>query len=135
DAIAFMWKEIGTSCIHLPQTHAIIQLMREVLNLVAPSTVLITETNVPHEENISYFGDGQNEAQMVYQFSLPPLTVHTFRTGDAGDLSRWAASLRRASDLTSFFNFTASHDGIGITPARGILSEMDIDALVKLAED
>lgn len=135
DAIAFLWKEIGTSCVHLPQTHLVIQLMRDILDVVAPEVVLITETNVPHDENISYFGNGENEAQMVYQFSLPPLTVHTFRTGDAGHLSRWAASLRRASDLTSFFNFTASHDGIGITPARGILSDADIDALVKLAED
>ncbi|MBE0689646.1 MAG: sugar phosphorylase [Anaerolineae bacterium] len=135
DAIAFLWKEIGTSCIHLPQTHLVIQLMRDILDAVAPDVVLVTETNVPHDENISYFGDGENEAQMVYQFSLPPLTLHTFRTGDTEHLSHWAASLRRAGDLTSFFNFTASHDGIGVTPARGILSDADIDALIRLAED
>ncbi|MCC6614164.1 MAG: sugar phosphorylase [Anaerolineae bacterium] len=135
DAIAFLWKQIGTSCIHLPQTHLVIQLMRDVLDAVAPDVTVITETNVPHDENISYFGDGENEAQMVYQFSLPPLTLHTFRTGDSSALSRWAASLRRAGERTSFFNFTASHDGIGVTPARGILSDADIDALIELAED
>ncbi len=134
DAIAFMWKEIGTSCIHLPQTHAIIQLMREVLNLAAPSTVLITETNVPHEENISYFGDGQNEAQMVYQFPLPPLTLHTLRTGDARALTRWAASLKPAGNQTTFFNFTASHDGIGLRPATGLLESDDVEALIQLTE-
>lgn len=134
DAIAFMWKEIGTSCIHLPQTHAIIQLMREVLNLVAPSTVLITETNVPHEENISYFGDGQNEAQMVYQFPLPPLTLHTLRTGDARALTRWAASLKSSGSQTTFFNFTASHDGIGLRPATGLLDSGDVEALIQLTE-
>ena len=91
DAIGFMWKEIGTRCLHLPQTHAIIQLMRLVIEQVSPSTALVTETNVPHEENISYFGNGRNEAQMVYNFSLPPLTLHAFHTGNATVLSQWAS--------------------------------------------
>lgn len=129
DAIAFMWKEIGTSCIHLPQTHRIIQLLRAVLDRVAPHVVLITETNVPHEENVSYFGNGQNEAQMVYNFSLPPLTLHAFHTGQAETLSRWASTLETPSAETTFFNFLASHDGIGLTPAKGILSEGALAAM------
>lgn len=130
DAIAYLWKQIGTSCIHLPQTHKVIQLLRAVLNDVAPHVYLITETNVPHADNISYFGDGTNEAQLVYNFALPPLTLHTFRTGDATILSDWAASLTLPSEQTTFFNFLASHDGVGLNPARGILSNADIDALV-----
>lgn len=129
DAIAFMWKKIGTSSIHLPQTHRIIQLMRTVLDIVAPYVVLITETNVPHEDNISYFGDGTNEAQMVYNFSLPPLTLHAFHTGNAETLSQWASTLTLPSKQASFFNFLASHDGIGVTPARGILSDEAIAAM------
>jgi sucrose phosphorylase len=135
DAIAYLWKEIGTDSIHRPQTHMIVQLMRDVLDLVKPDVILITETNVPHIENISYFGDGTNEAQMVYNFSLPPLVLHTFRTGSAEALSRWAATLTRMSDQTTFFNFTASHDGIGVTPARGILADAEVEALVQLATD
>ncbi len=123
DAIAYIWKEIGTSCIHLPQTHAIIQLMRTVLDEVASHVSIITETNVPHKDNISYFGNGFNEAQMVYNFSLPPLTLHAFHTGQAIELTQWAATLETPSDKTTFFNFLASHDGIGVTPAKGILSE------------
>ena len=129
DAIGFMWKEIGTSCLHLPQTHRIIQLWRTVLDRIAPHVVLITETNVPHQENISYFGNGRNEAQMVYNFSLPPLLLHTFHRGDAQQLSKWAASLELPSDRVTFFNFCASHDGIGLTPARGILSDTEIEAI------
>ncbi|MBM3858217.1 MAG: sugar phosphorylase [Verrucomicrobia bacterium] len=125
DAIAYLWKEIGTSCIHLPQTHRIVQLIRAVLALVAPGVMLITETNVPHRDNISYFGDGTNEAHLVYNFPLPPLTLHALRTGNAAALSRWAAGL---PDVT-FFNFLASHDGIGLTPARGILTDSEIEAL------
>jgi sucrose phosphorylase len=131
DAIAYLWKEIGTVCIHLPQTHAVIQLLRKVFDEVAPHVRLITETNVPHQDNISYFGDGTNEAQLVYNFALPPLVLHTFRTGDASVLSRWASSLTILSDRTTFFNFLASHDGVGLNPARGILSSADIDALIE----
>lgn len=131
DAIAFMWKEVGTSCIHLPQTHRIIQLLRTVLDVVAPGVVLITETNVPHTENVSYFGDGHDEAQMVYNFSLPPLTLHAFHTENARTLSRWARTLTTPSDETCFFNFLASHDGIGLTPARGILSEEEVAAMAR----
>jgi glycosidase len=131
DAIAYLWKEIGTTCIHLPQTHRVIQFLRAALNEVAPHVHLITETNVPHMDNISYFGDGSNEAQLVYNFALPPLTLHAFRTGDARILSDWAKTLTLPSDHVTFFNFLASHDGIGLNPARGILSAADIDALVK----
>ncbi|MEP7137311.1 MAG: sugar phosphorylase [Chloroflexota bacterium] len=131
DAIAYMWKEVGTTCIHLPQTHHIIQFLRAAINEVAPHVYLITETNVPHTDNISYFGDGTNEAQLVYNFALPPLTLHTFHTGDARVLSDWARTLTLPSDKTTFFNFLASHDGIGLNPARGILSNTDIDSLVE----
>ncbi|MFO1513610.1 MAG: sugar phosphorylase [Verrucomicrobiota bacterium] len=131
DAIAYLWKEIGTSCIHLPQTHAVIQLMRAVLDEVAPQVQLITETNVPHLDNISYFGDGTNEAQLVYNFALPPLVLHALLRGDATHLTRWATTLSAPSDRTTFFNFLASHDGIGLNPARGILPAAEIDFLVE----
>ena len=135
DAIAYLWKEIGASCIHLPQTHRLIQLFRAVFDAAAPHVRLITETNVPHADNISYFGDGANEAQLVYNFALPPLALHTLRTGDARALSTWAATLTLPSDQTTFFNFLASHDGIGLNPARGILTQSDLDALVQQTLD
>lgn len=130
DAIAYLWKEIGTSCIHRPQTHWIIQLLRLVLDEVAPHVLLITETNVPHVDNLSYFGDGYNEAQLVYNFALPPLVLHSFYQGNARALSEWAASLTLPSRQTTFFNFLASHDGIGLNPVRGLLSDLDIQGLV-----
>jgi len=129
DAIAFMWKTLGTPCVHLPQTHRIIQILRAALDEAAPGTVLITETNVPHADNVSYFGDGTNEAQLVYNFALPPLTVDAFRRGDARALTGWARTLRLPSGQTTFFNFLASHDGIGLNPARGILPEAEVLAL------
>ncbi|NUU95482.1 sugar phosphorylase [Marinitoga sp. 1135] len=131
DAIGYLWKEIGTSCIHLKQTHVMIQLFRDILNLTAKDVILITETNVPHHENISYFGNGYNEAQMVYNFSLPPLVLYSFLFHDATVISKWAYTLETPSDKTTFFNFLASHDGIGLMPAKGILKDEDIDFLVE----
>ncbi|GHS72118.1 sugar phosphorylase [Enterobacter kobei] len=131
DAVGFMWKIPGTSCIHLEQTHCLIQLFRAITDAVAPGTVIITETNVPHKDNISYFGDGENEAQMVYQFSLPPLVLHAVHRQDVKALCQWAGSLALPSTKTTWFNFLASHDGIGLNPLRGILPESEILSLVE----
>ena len=129
DAIGFIWKELTTSCIHLPQAHDIIQLWRMVLDATIPGSLLITETNVPHKENISYFGEG-NEAHMVYQFPLPPLTLHAFLSENSNVLTQWAKGLTsEAMDnleqgrKTTYFNFLASHDGIGVRPTEGILTD------------
>ncbi|MCB0047372.1 MAG: sugar phosphorylase [Caldilineaceae bacterium] len=131
DAIAYLWKEAGTTCIHLPQTHRVIQFWRTVFDIVAPNTVIITETNVPHAENISYFGNGRNEAQLVYNFSLPPLLLHTFYSGDTRSLQQWAATLSTPGDRTTYFNFLASHDGVGIRPLEGLLSNSERQTLVE----
>jgi glucosylglycerate phosphorylase len=131
DAIAYLWKEIGTPCIHLPQTHRIIQLIRAALDMVFPQVLIISETNVPHTENLSYFGNGTNEAQLVYNFALPPLVLHSLQTGSARRLTGWASTLALPSKSVAFFNFLASHDGIGLNPARGILTEPEIGALVE----
>ena len=134
DAIAYLWKEIGTSCIHLPQTHDMVKLFRAVLDLVAPDVILLTETNVPHDENISYFGDGRDEAQMVYNFTLPPLLFYSLVKEDAGKLSEWAAGLHLESEHNTFFNFTASHDGIGVRPLEGILDPDELNALIDIVK-
>lgn len=135
DAVGFIWKVIGTSCAHLEGAHRIVKLMRLVMDAAAPHVVLITETNVPHKDNISYFGNGRDEAQMVYQFPLPPLTLHTFRSGDATKLAHWARELEPPSQDTTFFNFLASHDGLGVVPANGILAPQEINAIVQQAID
>ncbi|MDZ8117673.1 sugar phosphorylase [Pontiella agarivorans] len=130
DAIAYLWKQVGTSCIHLKQTHEVVKLMRDLLDMVAPEVVLLTETNVPHAENISYFGKG-DEAHMVYQFSLPPLLLHGLTKGNSTYLTNWAASLNDLPQKCTYFNFTASHDGIGVRPLQGIIPN---DELLKLAD-
>lgn len=129
DAVAFLWKESGTPCIHLPQTHAIVQLMRLLLDFNAEPVILLTETNVPNTENLSYFGN-RNEAHAVYNFSLPPLIVHALLTGDARHLNQWQMAMPPAQLGCCYLNFTASHDGIGVRPAEGLLDEREIDVMI-----
>jgi len=133
DAIAFLWKEQNTSCVHLPKTHTLIQLIREVIHDIAPEVLLITETNVPHHENIAYFGSGYNEAQMVYNFALPPLLAHGILREDARFIQQWANTLTLPSDEVCFFNFTASHDGVGVRPIQEILPKTEVDYLLQCA--
>ncbi|MDH4572338.1 sugar phosphorylase [Salinicola acroporae] len=150
DAITYLWKEVGTPCVHLPQTHAIVRLLRAILDFMAPGTLLITETNVPHQENMSYFGlerlapepkvEGHDdespsmpdEAHMIYQFTLPPLLVHTLTSGDATTLAGWARSLPTLPPGCTYFNFTASHDGIGVRALEGLLPPHELEIMLEL---
>ncbi|SIO06138.1 sugar phosphorylase [Vannielia litorea] len=129
DAVAFIWKEIGTTCIHLPQTHAIVRLMRLLFDYATEPVILLTETNVPNAENLSYFGN-RNEAHAIYNFSLPPLVLHALLTGSSRALNQWLMAMPPAQLGCAYLNFTASHDGIGMRPAEGLLSEDDIEAVI-----
>jgi glucosylglycerate phosphorylase len=135
DAIGFIWKESGTTSIHLPQAHEIIKLWRDVVDFFKPNTQIITETNVPHKENISYFGDGTDEANMVYQFSLPPLVLYSLTTHNGEKLTEWTKTIDTVSDTATYFNFLASHDGIGMRPTEGILTEDEKQMLVEKVKE
>ena len=130
DAIAFLWKRLGTSCLNLPETHAVVKALRLLLGYLKADVRLVTETNVPHEENVSYFGDG-DEAHMVYQFSLAPLLLYSYVFGDASYLTTWAARLEAPPSGATFLNFIASHDGIGLRPLEGLVPEASVARLVE----
>jgi len=129
DAVAFIWKELNHSSIHHPKTHEIIRLMRTLIEHHSPDAIIITETNVPNVENLSYFGNA-NEAHAVYNFSLPPLLIHALITGDCTHLKHWQMSMPPAQEGTFYFNFIASHDGIGLRPAEGFLNEEEINTVI-----
>lgn len=129
DAIAFLWKEIGTNCLHLPETHEFVKLLRDITDFISPSLVLLTETNVPNNENLSYFGNN-DEANMIYQFSLPPLLLQALFSSNTTYLTQWAKSIPELPAENTFFNFTASHDGIGVRPLEGLLPQNEFDSLL-----
>ncbi len=135
DAVTYIWADPGTECVHLPETHEIVKLLRDVMDVVAPTVALITETNVPHDDNVSYFGNGYDEAHMVYNFALPPLVLHTFYREDATSLSKWAHGLNVDSDSATFFNILDTHDGIGLMGVKEILPKADIDFIIQNAKE
>jgi len=129
DAVAFLWKIPGTSSLNLEQTHEAVRLLRSLIEHAVPDAIIITETNIPLRENLAYFGNA-NEAHMVYNFSLPPLLINTLVTGSSRALKTWMMGMPAAQDGTTYFNFIASHDGIGLRPAEGLLDDEEIKALV-----
>jgi sucrose phosphorylase len=134
DAVAFLWKIVGTSCLNLDQTHEIVRLLRTLIEHIRPDAIIITETNIPNRENLSYFGNA-NEAHCVYNFSLPPLLLNTLLTGDCHYLKQWMMSMPPAQHGTAYFNFIASHDGIGLRPVEGIMSDDEIAVIIKAVEN
>ncbi len=135
DAVTYIWAEPGTESVHLPQTHEVVKLIRDVVDSVGSGVALLTETNVPHGKNISYFGNGSDEAHMVYNFALPALVLHAFYRGDSRILSRWAAGIRPPSDMATFFNILDTHDGISLMGAKEILSAEEMAFVVRMASD
>lgn len=130
DAIAFLWKVVGTNCINLPQTHEVVRLLRMLIETLVPDAIIITETNIPNTQNLTYFGNA-NEAHGIYNFSLPPLLINTLLTGNCVYLKRWLMSMPPSQDGTMYFNFIASHDGIGLRPAEGLLSDNELNELAQ----
>ena len=135
DAVTYIWAEPGTESIHLSQTHEIVKLLRDLVDAVASGVALITETNVPHKDNVSYFGDGYDEAHMVYNFALPPLVLHAFYREDTGYLTRWAKKIEPPSDLATFFNILDTHDGIGLMGVKEILPGEEIEFIIQTAKE
>ena len=130
DAIAYLWKENGTKCINLKQTHEIIKLLRNVINLLNIQTKIITETNLPEKENLSYFGKN-DEANWIYNFSLPPLLIHAFLFENSSYLNKWCKNLPNTKNGNCYLNFIASHDGIGIRPTEGLLNKKTLNNFLK----
>ena len=130
DAIAYLWKKNGTNCINLKQTHEIVKLLRLISNILNVETIIITETNLPEKENLSYFGKN-DEANWIYNFSLPPLLIHAFLFENSSYLNKWSKKLPNAKFQNSYLNFIASHDGIGMRPTEGILNERSLNNFLK----
>jgi hypothetical protein len=133
DAVTYFWKELGTSSASLEQAHQIVKLFRDVLDLCSPQVILVTESNVPHEENISYFGNGHDEAQLVYNFALPPLVLHAFYRESSRWRSEWASGLQYPSPTTNYLNILDTHDGVGLSGVQSILPDEERSFLVQEA--
>ena len=129
DAVAFLWKKQNTSCINLQETHYIIKLIRFVSTLIDKNVILITETNIPSKENLSYFGNN-DEAHWIYNFTLSPLILFTLLSGNCSQLRKWSMTMPPAQEGNAYFNFLASHDGIGLRPVEDKLDSTELYRLI-----
>ena len=130
DAIAYLWKKSGTKCINLRETHEIIKLLRIICSFLNVESIIVTETNLPEKENISYFGNA-DEANWIYNFSLPPLLIYSFLFENSSYLNIWNKNLPQTKKGNSYLNFIASHDGIGMRPIEGIINKDHKDKFIK----
>ena len=130
DAVAFLWKEVGTNCINLNQTHEIVRLFRFIIENFYNDVLLITETNIPSHENLKYFGNN-NEAHCIYNFTLAPLLINAIVSGNGFYLKKWSRSMPPAQENNSYLNFLSSHDGIGMRPIEGMLPKNEMDKYIK----
>ncbi len=133
DAVGFLWKEPSSTCMHLKETHEIVKLIRKVFGIYASNTLIVTETNVPQKDNVSYWGNGNDEAHLIYQFPLPPLVMFSILKGNAEKLSEWAKSVKVISEHATYLNFLSSHDGIGVQPVKEILTDQEFQFLTEAA--
>ncbi len=131
DAIAYLWKKSGSKCVNLKETHEIIRLLRIVCDSLKSKPTIITETNLPENENLSYFGKRNNESHWIYNFSLPPLLVHSFLFEDSTYLNKWSKNLPQTKIGNNYLNFIASHDGIGMRPVEGYLDKKKLSKFFK----
>ena len=129
DAVGFIWKEPGTTCLHLHKAHLIVKILRIVLTNLSAKGIIITETNVPQKENLSYLIP-EDEAHMAYNFPLPPLILEAVISSRADILNRWISYWPELPCKTTLFNFTASHDGVGLRALEGLMNDSRIKELL-----
>ncbi len=127
DAVAYVWKEPGTNCVNLHQTHEIVKFLRTVAEYAAPYAVILTEVNFPFSDNVSYL-EARHEANMAYHFALPPLVIDSFNYKDTSILQAETAHIRQ--DLV-FMNFLTTHDGIGLLSAKELLPSHRFKKLIE----
>ena len=133
DAVGFVWKEEGSSCMHHDQAYRLVRILRRLLEQAHPKGVVVTETNVPEEENLSYLRSG-NEAHLAYNFPLPPLLLEALISQRADLLNHW---LKRWPSLpvgTTLLNFSACHDGVGLRPVEGLMDAQRLQRLLEACE-
>ena len=117
DAVAFVWKQIGTKSQNLPEAHIIHQLFKLCTQVAAPGVAFLAEAIVAQEEIVKYFGEGEvwsNEHDMAYNATLMALLWNSLATRSARVMK---ASLRDKPNKpqgTTWINYVRCHDDIGM---------------------
>ena len=117
DAVAFLWKKIGTSCQNLQEAHLILQLMKDCCQVTAPGVLFIAEAIVAPVEITKYFGEDAviaKECEIAYNATFMALLWDAVATKNAKLLSQGVRSLPNKLDRATWLNYVRCHDDIGL---------------------
>ncbi|MBU0550690.1 alpha-amylase [Myxococcota bacterium] len=117
DAVAFLWKRLGTSGQSLPEAHDILRLLRACSQVVAPGVQLLAEAIVAPEDIVRYFGGGPEidpECEIAYHATLMALLWDGIATRNAKVLNQALARLPQTPSGTTWVTYARCHDDIGL---------------------
>jgi amylosucrase len=113
DAVAFIWKQMGTSCENLPQAHLLIQAYNALTHIVCPGMIFKSEAIVAPNDVLSYISP--HECQLSYNPTLMALLWESLATREVKLLTRSLAHRHKIPEGTSWVNYLRCHDDIGWT--------------------
>lgn len=125
DAVAFIWKQLGTPCENLPEAHTLLRAFNAVCRLAAPSLLFKSEAIV-HPDEVALYIDPA-ECQLSYNPLQMALIWEAMATRDVSLLSQALERRHNIPDGTSWVNYVRSHDDIGWTFADGDAAELGIN--------
>lgn len=117
DALAFLWKKIGTSSQNLPEAHTLISLFRMCIQVIAPGVILLAEAIVAPRNIIKYFGEGAaegNECEVAYNASLMALLWNSIATKKASLMVKSVTEIPTKPSDATWINYIRCHDDIGL---------------------
>jgi len=116
DAAIYIWKELGTPCRNLPQTHALLQVFRAVVSMAAPAVALKAEAVAGARHITKYFGSaatGKGECQLAYHNAAMAALWDSLATSDVRPATAMLAALPQKPERTSWIYYARCHDDIG----------------------
>ncbi|XVX19908.1 amylosucrase [Actinomycetota bacterium] len=116
DAVAFMWKRMGTNCQNQPEAHAILQAFRALTRIAAPGLILLAEAIVSPEDLVPYLGTGDatnKECELAYHNVLMVSLWSALAEGNARLLTRTLERMPRIPSGTAWLTYARLHDDIG----------------------
>ena len=117
DALAFLWKKLGTISQNLPEAHTLISLFRMCLQVIAPGVILLAEAIVAPRNIIKYFGEDMlegNECEVAYNASLMALLWNSIATKQVSLMLKSLTEIPNKPNDATWINYIRCHDDIGL---------------------
>ena len=128
DAIPYMWKEAGTSCMNHPKVHTLLRMMYHIIQEVCPSVIFLGEAIVQPCEIVKYFGNQQEkECNVMYNASLMVLLWNSLATRDVRLMERSLSKNYGVPADGVWINYARCHDDIGWGFENELLRELGFD--------